>query len=498
MIYGSNGCAKSHYNKKGDAVKIRQVFNGSAFRMCTIICAGMFFVFFFSPFSQAAEKRPLPTDFSNAIIQVAKKNIPSIVHIEVAARQEQVRPALPFEDDPFFRFFFGVPNAPRNSERDVRGVGTGIIIDAGGHILTNYHVAGGATKIDVLLSDGRRFEAKLIGSDPKTDLAVLKIQAKEQLPYVTFGDSDKAEVGEWVVAIGHPRGLTQTVTHGIISAKHRRGITDPSSYQDFIQTDAAINPGNSGGPLLNLHGEVIGINTVIVSSSGGFEGIGLSIPSNIATHIAKTIISRGKVERGWLGIGTQDVTPELAKQLGIQAPKGAYVADVAKGGPAEQAGIKKGDVIVEYNGKNIPDSNTIRNEVAITAIGKEVRAVVLRDGKRQNLTVRIGSPQEAARALAGSVKNRLGVEVGALQQKDAGKFKSAAGGVVITKVEPNGPLAKVGFEAGDMILEVNGQAITGLDHFIELAAAMRPNQQITLRAVDRRTGRAGYVRAVTR
>lgn len=489
---------KSYDKNKEGSVKIHKAFNVRACRMLSIIFLSIIFVFPHVHHSLAAEKRSLPTDFSNAIIQVAKKNIPSVVHIEVTARQEQVRPALPFEDDPFFRYFFGVPNAPKKFDRDVKGVGTGIIIDAGGHILTNYHVAGGATKLDVLLSDGRKFEAKLIGGDPKTDLAVIRIAAKEQLPYVTFGDSDRAEVGEWVVAIGHPRGLTQTVTHGIISAKHRRGITDPSSYQDFIQTDAAINPGNSGGPLLNLHGEVIGINTVIVSSSGGFEGIGLSIPSNIATHIAKTIISHGKVERGWLGIGTQDLTPELSKQPGTQATKGAYVADVAKGGPAERAGIKKGDVIVEYNGKNIPDSNTIRNEVAITPIGKEVRIVVLRDGKKQNLTARIGSPQEATKALSGSVKDRLGVEVRALQQKETGKFKSSARGVMITKVEPNGPLAKVGFEAGDMILELNGQAITGLDNFIELVAAMRPNQQITLLAVDRKTGRAGYVRAVTR
>ena len=479
-------------------MKTRQAFHCPVFRIFPIILLSIIFIFPHIPDSYAAEKRSLPSDFSNAIIQVAKKNIPSVVHIEVTARQEQVRPALPFDDDPFFRFFFGIPNAPRKYERDVRGIGTGIIIDAAGHILTNYHVAGGATKIDVLLSDGRKFEAKLVGSDPKTDLAVLKISAKEQFPYATFGDSDKTEVGEWVVAIGHPRGLTQTVTHGIISAKHRRGITDPSGYQDFIQTDAAINPGNSGGPLLNLQGEVIGINTVIVSSSGGFEGIGLSIPSNIATHIAKTIISHGKVERGWLGIGTQDITPELAKQLGIQTSKGAYVIDVAKGSPAERAGMKKGDVIIEYQGKDIPDSNTIRNEVAITAIGKEVRIVVLRDGRKQNITARIGSPQEATRALAGSVKERLGVEVRALQKKDAGKFKSATGGVIITRVEPNGPLGKIGFEAGDMILQVNGQAITGLDNFIELVAAMKPNQRITLLAVDHKTGRSGYVQAVTR
>ena len=284
-----------------------------------------------------------PIDLSTAIVEIAKKTIPAVAHIEVTERQEVANPFMPFEGDPFFRYFFGNPNKmPKKFKREVKGLGTGMIIDARGHILTNFHVAGGATKIEVVLTNGRHYEAKLVGGDPKTDLAVIEIPTKEQLPYVTFGDSDKVEVGEWVVAIGHPRGLDQTVTQGIISAKHRRGITDPTSYQDFLQTDAPINPGNSGGPLLNLKGEVIGVNAAIASESGGSEGIGFAIPSNIALHISKLLIAHGKIERGWLGVGVQDLTQELAKSAGVETLKGAYIAEVVKGGPAEKAGMKKG------------------------------------------------------------------------------------------------------------------------------------------------------------
>jgi len=250
---------------------------------------------------QAAEKAKGPADLRTAIVEVAKKNIPAVAHIEVTARQEVIVPSTPFENDPFFRFFFDFPQRPKKFKRELKGLGSGMIIDREGHILTNNHVVGGATEIEVLLDSGKKYRARLVGTDPKTDLAVIKISASEPLPHVTFGDSDKVEVGEWVVAIGHPRGLDQTVTQGIISAKHRRGIMDPSTYQDFLQTDAAINPGNSGGPLLNLDGEVIGVNAAIASESGGFEGIGFAIPINMALHIAKNLIAHGKVKRGWFG-----------------------------------------------------------------------------------------------------------------------------------------------------------------------------------------------------
>ena len=438
-------------------------------------------------------------ELSTAIIQVAKKNIPAVVHIEVTGQQEVAIPSLPFNDDPFFRRFFGVPQGPRKFKKETKGLGTGMIIDSQGHILTNYHVVGNANKIDVLLSNGGSFQAKLVGSDPKTDLAVIKILTKEQLPFVTFGDSDKVEVGEWVVAIGHPRGLDQTVTQGIISAKHRRGITDPSSYQDFLQTDAAINPGNSGGPLLNLRGEVIGVNTIIVSGSGGFEGIGLSIPSNISQHVAKLLIAHGKVERGWLGLSAQDMTPETAKSITVEFRRGALIGDVVKGGPAERAGIKKNDIVIAFQGKDITNAAMLRNEISLSPIGKDVRMVVLRAGKRQEIIVRIGNPKDAASLLSMSVRERLGADMRSLTQKEAEKYRlNVNEGVIITSIDQKGPLGKVGFEVGDIILEINGQSVGGIDGFSQMVASLHSNQRITLLALDHNSGNTGRVTVTSR
>jgi serine protease Do len=346
-------------------------------------------------------------DLSTAFIKVAKQNIPAVVHIEVTESQEIENPYNPFAGDPFFQRFFNVPDMPKKFKREVKGIGTGMIMDAQGHILTNHHVAGGATKIQVMLSSGQQYSAKLIGTDPKTDLAVIKISAPGNLPHVDFGDSDKVEVGEWVVAIGHPRGLDQTVTHGIISAKHRRGITDPGSYQDFLQTDAAINPGNSGGPLLNLKGKVIGVNAVIVSESGGFEGIGFTIPSNMALTVAKSLIASGKVQRGWLGASLQDLTPELSKSLRTGSTKGAIIADIVKGGPAEKAGMKKNDVVIAFGSKEINDSSSLRNEVAATPAGREAELIVMRKGAKEHLRVKIGSLESSTKILATTVRDRL-------------------------------------------------------------------------------------------
>jgi len=243
---------------------------------------------------QVSEKAGGPVDLNTAIIQVAKQNLPAVVYIEVTESREVTNPFSPFENDPFFKRFFGVPKMPRKFKQEMKGLGSGMIIDPQGYILTNYHVAGGATKMEVTLADGSKHPAKLVGGDPKTDLAVIRISTNERLPHVTFGDSDKVEVGEWVVAIGAPRALEKSVTQGIISAKHRRAVTDPTSYQDFLQTDAAINPGNSGGPLLNLYGEVVGVNAAIATESGGFEGIGFNIPSNMAVKAANALIARSR------------------------------------------------------------------------------------------------------------------------------------------------------------------------------------------------------------
>ena len=448
------------------------------------------------PLARAAEK---PMDLSMAIIQVAKQTIPAVVHIEVTERQEVMNPLLPFEKDPFLRRFFGIPKMPKKFKRELKGLGTGMIMDAQGHILTNHHVAGGATKIEVILSDGRHFPAKLVGTDPKTDLAVIRISAPGPLPHVTFGDSDKVEVGEWVVAIGHPRGLDQTVTQGIISAKHRQGITDPNSYQDFMQTDAAINPGNRGGPLLNLRGEVIGVNAAIVSESGGFEGIGFTIPSKMAVHIAKTLIAHGKVQRGWLGVSIRDLTPELAKSTKAGSAKGVYVANVVKGGPADKAGLKAKDVIVAYRGKEVADSGVLRNEVADTPIGQEVKVSILRGGRKEEISIKVGNLEESTKMLAAVGKARLGVVVRPLTAQETQEFGLQPNqGVAISRLDFKGPLQAAGFEVGDILLAINDQPIQGVETFAALVNLMKPRDKITIAALDHKTGQTGMVQVVVR
>ena len=463
-----------------------------------LLMLGMVFLSIHSVFVEAAE-RTKPVDLSTAIIQVAKQNVPAVVYIEVTESREVTNPFLPFENDPFFRRFFGAPKMPKKFKQEMRGLGSGMIIDPQGHILTNYHVAGGATKIDVTLADGSKHPAKLVGGDPKTDLAVISISTKERLPHVTFGDSDKAEVGEWVVAIGAPRALEKSVTQGIISAKHRRGITDPNSYQDFLQTDAAINPGNSGGPLLNLHGEVIGVNAAIATESGGFEGIGFTIPSNMAQHIAKTLIAYGKVERGWLGVTIRDLTPELAKSVHAESVKGALVVDVAKGGPAEKAGIRKNDVVIAYRGKEILDSSTLRNDVAETPMGTEAKMTVFRSGRKEELTVKIESLEASTKILAAAVKDRLGVEVRSPNSGEVNKYGiSPNEGVVIIGEDPKGPLKEAGFEIGDMILAIDNQPIDSMERFVDLVNIIQPKQKISILALDHRTGNTGTVQVVAR
>jgi len=447
---------------------------------------------------QAAE-RTKPVDLSTAIIQVARQNLPAVVYIEVTESKEVVNPMLPFESDPFFRRFFGTPKMPKKFKQEMKGLGSGMIIDPQGHILTNYHVAGGATKIEVGLADGSKYPARLVGGDAKTDLAVIHISARERLPHVTFGDSDKVEVGEWVVAIGAPRALEKSVTQGIISAKHRRGVTDPTSYQDFLQTDAAINPGNSGGPLLNLNGQVIGVNAAIATESGGFEGIGFTIPSNIAQYVAKALIAHGKVERGWLGVTIRDLTPELAKTVHAETLKGALVADVTKGGPAEKAGLRKNDVIIAYRGKEVSDTNELRNGVAETSIGTEAKMVVLRNGKKEELTARIGSLEVSVKVLATEVKERLGAEVRPPNSLEVNKYGlNQKEGVVITWEDPKGPLKEAGFEVGDMILAIDNQPIESMESFVDLVSLLKPKQKISILALDHRTGNTGAVQVAIR
>jgi Do/DeqQ family serine protease len=440
-------------------------------------------------------KPGVPVDLSTAFIKVAKQTIPAVVYIEVTESREVQNPFGPFQNDPFFRRFFDIPKMPPKMKQEIKGLGSGMIVDPQGYILTNFHVAGSATKMEVTLADGSKHSAKLVGGDPKTDLAVIHISTGRPLPYVTFGDSDALEVGEWVVAIGAPRALEKSVTQGIISAKHRAGITDPDAYQDFLQTDAPINPGNSGGPLLNLYGQVVGVNAAIASQSGGFEGIGFTIPSKMAVSIANALISRGKVERGWLGVSIRDLTPDIAKEAHVAGTTtGALVADVVKGSPADKAGLKKNDVVTHYEGKDTPDASTFRNEVAQTAGGKQARLTVLRNGKKEELAVRIGSPEEAATIMAALANERFGVEVRLPTSKERERYGLDANqGVVIKTLHKDSPLGAAGFEAGDMILLINNRPVDGVEAFSGIVSSLPSKQKVTIGALDHRTGNTGSI-----
>jgi len=444
--------------------------------------------------TDAKAQRVNTIDLTTAIAEVAQKAMPAVVHIEVTQRVQVPSPVFPFEGDSFFRFFFGNPPRPRFDRREVRGIGTGMIIDAEGHIVTNNHVVGGATKIQVKMASGEEFEARIVGADPKTDLAVIKIHPPKNIPLLKFGDSDKLRVGEWVVAIGNPRGLEQTVTAGIISAKHRAGILDPSSYQDFIQTDAAINPGNSGGPLLNLWGEVIGVNAAIVSESGGFEGIGFAIPSNMAAAVAEALIKTGKVIRGWLGVSFQEVTPSLARSLNLKASKGALVSEVTKGGPAEKAGIRRGDVIVSLDGGAVENANELRNRLAGTRVGKKVEIVLLRKGERITVQPAVEAYFPSPRMAALDLESRMGMEVKEVSILEARKRRlNSREGVLVTRVDPQGPAARAGLEVGDIIYQVNQQTIRGPKDYHRIVEQLHPGQEVLLLVRDWRTGETGYL-----
>lgn len=423
---------------------------------------------------------------SKAFAEVARKVSPSVVLIQVERETEvaQISPfgdgqQWPFGDDLFKRFFGDrFPDMPRfnapggkqpGRQRAVVGQGSGFVFAANNnktYILTNNHVIEGNDKISVKFLDGREFEAKIKGTDPKSDIAVIEIEASG-LPVVQIGDYSQLEVGEWVVAIGNPFGLSHTLTVGVVSAKGRTslGIND---YEDFIQTDAAINPGNSGGPLVNLDGEVIGMNTAIFSRSGGYMGIGFAIPINLAARIANQLIEKGEVERGYLGIMIQPLTADLAKSFDLKNDKGILIAQVTKNSPADKAGLKAGDVIVNYQGRPMSDTGDFRNQVALAQPGSKVEFDIIRDGKQRNISVKVDklSDHKQAAQESSQASEKLGMVVQTITADLAKQLGIKAGkGVIVTEVAPGSVATMAGIGRGSVILEVNRKAVNTAAEF---------------------------------
>ncbi|MBP6940659.1 MAG: DegQ family serine endoprotease [Syntrophorhabdaceae bacterium] len=374
----------------------------------------------------------------------------------------QTNPFKDFFGEEFFDKFFG--NSPRREYKQ-RSLGSGLIIDREGYILTNNHVIEKAQTIKVKLSDEKEYDATVIGRDQKTDIALIKINAKQPLPAATFGDSDKLAVGDWVVAIGNPFGLEHTVTAGIVSAKGR--VIGAGPYDDFIQTDASINPGNSGGPLLNLKGEVVGLNTAIVS---GGQGIGFAIPINVAKDMLPQLKTKGKVARGWMGVVIQKVTPEIAKNFGLAESEGALVADVMEGSPAEKAGIKRGDVIVSYNGKKVKDNDQLPRLVGATEIGKKIKVGLIREGKQVEVEIVIAELQEEG--LRASKKPEVEKDFGLVVQDITPEIAKHLNlkdkrGVIVTDVLPGSPAQDGDIRSGDIIKEIGRKPIRNLADFRE-------------------------------
>ncbi|MFU8819138.1 MAG: DegQ family serine endoprotease [Desulfurivibrio sp.] len=410
---------------------------------------------------------------------LAEKLGPSVVNIYTTQTVKSPASPHPFffdgENLPemFRRFFEEMPSPhprqqPQQPPREMRrtSLGSGVIISADGYIVTNNHVVENADSINIRLTNFEEYDARIVGRDPKTDLALLKIEAKNSLPAVRMGDSEALRVGDWVLAIGNPFGFEQTVTAGIVSGKGRSLGSGP--YENFIQTDASINPGNSGGPLFNLQGEMVGINTAIYSRGGGNIGIGFAIPVNMAKNIVGQIQEHGVVTRGWLGVMIQHVTPDLARHLKLERPIGALVGEVSPDGPAAAAGIRPGDVIVDYDGKEIIQMSMVPTLVAQTPVGREVKVTVVRQGERKELRVTIGKldEEEVVAKVASEAEEKLGLAVQELTPEVARSLGiKERDGVLISNVEPGSAAAEAGLRRGEVIVELNQQPVKNLEQY---------------------------------
>ena len=431
---------------------------------------------------------------------IAKAVLPAVVNISTTqVIKTNPQQSLPFFNDPFFQQFFGpdFQSAPR--EQKEHALGSGVIISPNGYIVTNNHVIDKATQITVQLGDKRQFKGTLVATDPKTDIAVVKIDATG-LPVVPWGDSKALKVGEIVMAFGNPFGLNQTVTRGIVSAVGRSDI-GIESYEDFIQTDAAINPGNSGGALVNIQGELVGINTAIWSKSGGFNGIGFAIPSSLARQIVESLIKNGKVVRGWLGITIQDITPSIAREFGLSEVRGALVSDVSADSPASKAGIKRGDVILEFNGTQIENKSQLSYRVGMASVGSTAKLKIRRGKEDLTLDVTLAEmPKSVAEGMSGNgsatgeFSNVLnGIEVQNLTPRIAGQLNLPDGttGVVITSVKSGSAAEDAGLQRGDVIQELNRQPVKNMDDYNRVAATVGKND--TALVLINRNGNTIYI-----
>ncbi|GIW21855.1 MAG: serine protease [Candidatus Sericytochromatia bacterium] len=427
-------------------------------------------------------------DLNKSFINISKEVTPAIVSIYSTKIIKQNR-YREFFDDPFFRRFFGpdIPFPDDENHQEQQGLGSGVIVKSDGTVLTNNHVVDGADEISIVLSDKRRFKAKIIGTDPKSDIAVIKIENPKDLPLAKLGDSSSLEVGEWVLAIGNPLGLSSTVTAGIISAKDRSNV-GVADFEDFIQTDAAINPGNSGGALVNLKGEVIGINTAIASKTGGYMGIGFAIPINMAKKVMNDILTKGKVTRGFLGIQIQNLNDNLSKALKIpQNTTGIVVGDVYKNSPADKAGIKSNDVIIKLDGQSVEDVNSFRNEIANKNPGETVKLDIIRNSKNISINVKLGELNQRSfeteeenmelqteklgftvEPLTDVLKNRLGIN-------------RRINGLVVSKVEEGSSAEEAGLLVGDVILEINRNKIDNISDFNKIVKEIKSGDSILLK-----------------
>lgn len=432
----------------------------------------------------------------SAFAALAQQATPAVVFIKAEKTVAMGVPVRPFGyNDPFGffgddfmqRFFRGHGNIPQYQPRNFKqmGQGSGFLISKDGYILTNHHVVGDADKILVKLQDGREFNAERIGTDAKSEVAVIKIKGKN-LPSLDMGDSTELQVGEWVVAIGNPFGLSATVTAGIVSAKGRSGI-GIADYENFIQTDAAINPGNSGGPLLNIDGDVVGINTAIYSRSGGNMGIGFAIPINMAKAIKQQLVKSGKVTRGYLGIVIQDLTSDLAESFGLDETQGILVSDVSEDSAAEKAGIKQGDVILRLDGKRTENAGDFRNAIAATPPGTNLRITVFRDGHEKEIAVETGElPDDmAAVSTSSNLSEKLGISIQNLSAETAQQYGYELGeGVLVTEVEQSSLAWQAGIQPGNLIVGVNRRDVKSVSEFLKAAGVVEQKGTLLLRVRD--------------